>query len=38
MTTPQIIEAQHEDVIQTAFKGGFADSETSVSLTRHSVT
>jgi hypothetical protein len=29
-TTPQIIEKQHEDVVVTAFKGGFADSETSV--------
>ena len=29
-TTPQIIEKQHEDVVMTAFKGGFADSETSV--------
>jgi hypothetical protein len=34
-TTPQIIEKQHEDVVMTAFKGGFADSETSVgSFTR----
>lgn len=30
-TTPQIIEKQHEDVVMTAFKGGFADSESSVS-------
>jgi hypothetical protein len=29
-TTPQIIEKQHEDVVVTAFKGGFGDSETSV--------
>jgi hypothetical protein len=29
-TTPQIIEKQHEDVVVTAFKGGFADSETAV--------
>lgn len=29
-TTPQIIEKQHEDVVMTAFKGGFADGETSV--------
>jgi hypothetical protein len=29
-TTPGIIEKQHEDVVITAFKGGFADSETSV--------
>jgi hypothetical protein len=29
-TTPQIIEKQHEDVVVTAFKGGFADSETPV--------
>jgi hypothetical protein len=31
-TTPQIIEKQHEDVVVTAFKGGFADSETSVRI------
>jgi hypothetical protein len=31
-TTPQIIEKQHEDVVMTAFKGGFADSETSVGV------
>jgi hypothetical protein len=29
-STPGIIEKQHEDVVITAFKGGFADSETSV--------
>jgi hypothetical protein len=29
-TTPGIIEKQHEDVVISAFKGGFADSETSV--------
>lgn len=29
-TTPGIIEKQHEDVVMTAFKGGFADSDTSV--------
>ena len=29
-TTPGIIEKQHEDVVMTAFKGGFTDSETSV--------
>jgi hypothetical protein len=29
-TTPQIIEKQHEDVVMTSFKGGFADGETSV--------
>jgi hypothetical protein len=29
-TTPQIIEKQHEDVVMTAFKGGFADTESSV--------
>jgi hypothetical protein len=27
---PQIIEKQHEDVVMTAFKGGFSDSESSV--------
>jgi hypothetical protein len=32
-TTPGIIEKQHEDVVMTAFKGGFADSETSVRIT-----
>lgn len=32
-TTPQIIEKQHEDVVMTAFKTGFADNETSVSTT-----
>jgi hypothetical protein len=31
-TTPGIIEKQHEDVVMTAFKGGFADSDTSVGL------
>jgi len=31
-TTPQIIEKQHEDVVMSAFKGGFADSETSVRI------
>lgn len=34
-TTPQIIEKQHEDVVVTAFKGGFADSETSVRVLLH---
>ena len=29
-TTPGIIEKQHEDVVMGAFKGGFADSDTSV--------
>lgn len=29
-TTPGIIEKQHEDVVMSAFKGGFADSSTSV--------
>jgi hypothetical protein len=29
-TTPQIIEKQHEDVVVTAFNGGFRDSETTV--------
>lgn len=29
-TTPGIIEKQHEDVVMTAFKGGFADSDTNV--------
>ncbi|KAF2175554.1 ARM repeat-containing protein [Zopfia rhizophila CBS 207.26] len=32
-TTPGIIEKQHEDVVMTAFKGGFADSDTSVRIT-----
>jgi hypothetical protein len=31
-TTPQIIEKQHEDVVVTAFKGGFSDSETAVRI------
>ncbi|KAF1973540.1 importin subunit beta-3 [Bimuria novae-zelandiae CBS 107.79] len=31
-TTPGIIEKQHEDVVITAFKGGFADSSTSVRI------
>ncbi|KAA8622517.1 KAP95 Karyopherin importin beta [Pyrenophora tritici-repentis] len=31
-TTPQIIEKQHEDVVMTAFKGGFGDSESSVRI------
>lgn len=30
--TPGIIEKQHEDVVMTAFKGGFADSEPSVGM------
>ena len=29
-TTPGIIEKQHEDVVMAAFKGGFADQDTSV--------
>jgi hypothetical protein len=29
-TTPGIIEKQHEDVVMTAFKGGFGDSKTKV--------
>jgi hypothetical protein len=29
-TTPQIIEKQHEDVVVTAFNGGFRDTETTV--------
>lgn len=29
-TTPGIIEKQHEDVVITAFKGGFSDGNTSV--------
>jgi len=31
-TTPGIIEQQHESIILTAFKGGFSDSDTSVSM------
>lgn len=31
-TTPGIIEEQHEEVVQTAFKGGFSDSDTSVRI------
>ncbi|ORY12755.1 importin subunit beta-3 [Clohesyomyces aquaticus] len=30
--TPGIIEKQHEDVVMTAFKGGFGDSETKVRI------
>lgn len=33
-TTPGIIEKQHEEVVMTAFKGGFADSNTAVRLCR----
>ena len=33
-TTPQIIEKQHEDVVMSAFKGGFADGESSVGTLR----
>jgi importin-5 len=29
-TTPQIIEKQHEEVVMSAFKTGFSDSETAV--------
>ncbi|OAG02553.1 importin subunit beta-3 [Paraphaeosphaeria sporulosa] len=31
-TTPGIIEKQHEEVVITAFKGGFGDSDTSVRI------
>ncbi|KAH7138026.1 armadillo-type protein [Dendryphion nanum] len=31
-TTPGIIEEQHEEVVQAAFKGGFTDSDTSVRI------
>ncbi|KAF2252589.1 ARM repeat-containing protein [Trematosphaeria pertusa] len=31
-TTPGIIEKQHEEVVMTAFKGGFADSNTAVRI------